>query len=195
MSYYKAFETDTPDHQYHVRAEIRDGKFLNRKYYYYIHAPGVDVRYMVRSDESGVYMGLLKRQIPLFGLSFDVHFFPELLFLKFPLTVGDHWSQQVQAKATILFVPITQTIEGRFQVTAREILHTEAGDIDCFVVKANLGVVNGSMVEKTFRYGKNIGYAKADAPEDFAVLVGYHIFDDENNVWADLSPTEKPLYK
>jgi len=195
VAFYKAFEKDSPSRQLKVRAETRVGEIFEGKNYYYIYAPGVDIRYMVRRDETGVFMRMVKRKFALFGLSVDVHLSPELLFLKFPLAIGTKWSQLVDAKAHFLLFPINRKIEGRFHVVGREILHTEAGDIDCFVVKASLGIVNEPLVEKTLWYGENVGYVKADAPEDFSLLVGFRTFDEQTGTWIDRSPKGEALYK
>ena len=193
--YYKVFRMDAPNRKYRVKAEVRNLQTVGGIDYFYFHAPGADIRYLVRRDESSVFMRLLKRQIPLFGISFDVHLTPELMFLRFPLTVGDRWSQQVVASARILFIPVKRTIEGRFHVVDRRVLRTEAGDIDVFVINASLGVVNKSMAEKTFSYGANVGYVKADAPEDFTLLVGYHVFDEQAGIWIDKTPADAASYK
>lgn len=193
--YYKVFRKHAPNREYRVKAEVRNLQTVDGKDYFYFHAPGADIRYLVRRDESGVFMRLLKREIPLFGISFDVHLIPELMFLRFPLTVGDQWSQRVVASARILFIPVSRTIEGRFQVVDRQILRTEAGDIDVFVINASLGVINKSMADKTFSYGANVGYVKADAPEDFTVLVGYRVFDEQAGIWIDKTPADAASYK
>ena len=74
-------------------------------------------------------------------------------------------------------------------------MHTEAGDIDVFVVNASLGVVNKPMANKTFSYGANVGYVKADAPEDFTMLVGYRVFDEQTGIWIDKTPVDAARYK
>lgn len=193
--YYKAVKSRAPNRELRVRAEIKNMQTLEGEQYFYLFAPGVDVRYLIRRDESGMFMRLLKRDIPLFGLSFNVHLIPELMFLKFPLTVGDRWSQQVVARTKILFIPVKRTIEGRFHVVDRQVLHTEAGDIDAFVVNASLGEVDGKMNDKTFWYGENVGYIKADAPEDFSVIVGYRVLDEQTGIWIDKSPPDAERYK
>ena len=193
--YYKAFRRDEPNREYQVKAEVRNLQTVGGKDYFYFFAPGADIRYLVRRDESGVFMRRLKREIPLFGISFNVHLMPELLFLRFPLTVGDQWSQQVVAKARILFIPVSRTIEGRFHVVDRQVLRTEAGDIDAFIVNASLGPVNGPMTNKTFWYGADVGYIKADAPEDFTVLVGYRVLDEQAGIWIDKTPLDAARYK
>lgn len=193
--YYKAVKARAPNREYRVRAEIRNLQTFEGKDYFYLFAPGVDVRYLIRRDETGMFMRLLKRDIPLFGISFDVHLIPELLFLRFPLTVGDRWSEQVVAKARILFFPVSRTIEARYHVADRQVLHTEAGDIDAFMVNASLGVVNRPMVNKTFWYGENVGYIKAIAPEDSAVLVGYRVLDEQTGIWIDKSPSDAERYR
>jgi hypothetical protein len=193
--YYKAVKTRAPNREYRVKAEIKKLQTLEGKEYFYLFAPSVDVRYLIRRDETGMFMRLLKREIPLFGISFNVHLIPELLFLRFPLTVGDQWSQQVLAKARILFIPVSRTIEARYHVVDRQVLHTEVGDIDAFIVNASIGVVNRSMVNKTFWYGENVGYIKADAPEDFTVLVGYRVLDERTGIWIDKSPSDAERYK
>jgi hypothetical protein len=193
--YYKAVKARAPNREYRVKAEIKKLQTVEGKDYFYLFAPSVDVRYLIRRDETGMFMRLLKREIPLFGISFNVHLIPELLFLRFPLTVGDQWSQQVLAKARILFIPVSRTIEARYHVVDRQVLHTEVGDIDAFIVNASIGVVNRSMVNKTFWYGENVGYIKADAPEDFTVLVGYRVLDERTGIWIDKSPSDAERYK
>jgi hypothetical protein len=193
--YYKAVKTRTPIREHQVKAELRNLQTLGDKQYFYFFAPGVDVRYLVRRDECGMFMRLLKRDFPLFGLSFNVHLIPELLFLRFPLTVGDRWSQQVVAKARILFIPISRSIEGRFHVVDREVLHTEAGDIDAYVVNAGIGAVDGKMDDMTFWYGENVGYIKADAPEDLSVIVGYRVLDEQTGIWIDKGPADAERYR
>lgn len=193
--YYKAAKTSNPDREYRVRAEIKKIKSVDGKDYFYLFAPDAGVRYLVRRDDTGVFMRLLKRDIPLFGMSLNVHLDPELKFLRFPLTVGDQWSQQVNAKAKFLFIPIRRTIEGKFHIVDKQILHTEAGDIETFVVNARLGVVDGTAATKTFWYGKDVGYVKADTPEDFMVIVGYRILDEQTGAWIDKKPTNAGQYK
>jgi len=193
--YYKAAKTSDPDKELRVKAEIKKIKNIEGEDYFYLYAPDAGVRYLVRRDDNGVFMRLLKRDIPLFGLSLNVHLVPELKFLRFPLTVGDQWSQQVVANARFLFIPIRRTIEGRFQIVARQILHTEAGDIETFVVNASLGVVDGAVANKTFWYGEDVGYVKADAPEDFMVIVGYRVLDEQTGVWIDKTPSDARQYK
>jgi len=193
--YYKAYRKDEPEREYQVKAEIKNRQTIDDKEYFYFFAPSEDVRYFVRRDEEGVFMRLVKRRIPLFGLSIDVNLVPELLFLRFPLTVGDTWSQQLTGTTRILLIPIRRTIEGKFQVVDRQVLHTEVGDVDAFVINMSLGVLGGSMETSTFWYGENVGYMKSDAPEDFSELVGYRVFDDLTGTWIDKSPSDKERYK
>ena len=193
--YYKAHRKDEPEREYRVKAEIKNRQTIDDKEYFYFFAPSEDIRYFVRRDESGVFMRLLKRRIPLFGLSIDVNLVPELLFLRFPLTVGDTWSQQVTGTTKILLIPIRRTIEGKFHVVDRQLVHTEAGDVDAFVIEMSLGVLGGSMESSTFWYGENVGYMKSDAPEDFSELVGYRLFDELTGTWTDKSPPNKEGYK
>lgn len=196
--YYKAFRRNSPNREYQIKAEVRKRQTVDGKDYFYFFAPGADIRYLIRRDESGVFMRLLKREFRLFNISLNVHLEPELMILRFPPTVGDQWSQQVVAKARILFFPVRRTIEGTYQVVDRQVLHTEAGDIDAFVVNASLGVVNRSMTNKTFWYGENVGYVKADTPEDnwaSMVLAGYRVLDEQTGVWIDKRPSDVESYK
>ena len=193
--YYKAVRANSPNRELRVKAEIKNLQTLDGEDYFYLFSPSEDIRYLLRRDDVGMHMRLLKRDFPLFGLSFNVHLIPELLFLRFPLEVGDRWSQQLTAKAKFLFIPVKRTIEARFHVADRVILHTEAGDIDSFVVEADLGVVGGEMARKTFWYGENVGYVKVEAPEDSAVIVGYRVLNEQTGVWTELMPADAVHYK
>ena len=193
--YYKAASANSPNRELRVKAEIKNLQTLDGEDYFYLFSPSEDIRYLLRRDDAGMHMRLLKRDFPLFGLSFNVHLIPELLFLRFPLEVGDRWSQQLTAKAKFMFIPVRRKIEARFHVADRVILHTEVGDIDSFVVEADLGVVGGEMARKTFWYGENVGYVKVEAPEDSAIIVGYRVLNEQTGVWTELRPADAMHYK
>jgi len=193
--YYKGFKAKAPNRELLVKAELKNVQVVDDEDYFYLFSRSENIRYLVRRDGAGVYMRILKREFPLFGLSFNVHLQPELLFLRFPLAIGEKWSQQVTASARILFIPIRRTIEASYHVVDRVLLHTEAGDIDAFVVNASLGVVGEPMASKTFWYGENVGYIKASAPEDSMTIVGYRVFDEQNGLWIDKSPSDSGRYK
>jgi hypothetical protein len=193
--YYKGVKANAPKRELRVKSEIKNLQTVDGEDYFYLFSNSENIRYLVRRDTAGVYMRLLKRQFPLFGLSFNVHLKPELLFLRFPLAIDDKWSQRVTASARILFIPFSRMIEARFHVVDRVILQTEAGDIDAFVVNASLGVVGGAMASKTFWYGENVGYTKASAPEDSMIIVGYRVFDEQNGLWIDKSPADAERFK
>jgi len=193
--YYKAVKANAPNRELRVKSEIKNLQTVDGEDYFYLFAPSENVRYLIRRDNAGMHMRLLKREFPLFGLSFNVHLKPEILFLRFPLAIGDQWSQQVMASARILFIPFSRTVEASYHVVDRVILHTEAGDIDAFVVNASLGVVGGAIASKTFWYGENVGYIKASAPEDSMIIVGYRVFDEQNGLWIDKSPPDARRYK
>jgi len=193
--YYKGIKAKAPNRELRVKSEFKNLQTVDGEDYFYLFAPSEDVRYLIRRDNAGMHMRLLKREFPLFGLSFNVHLRPEILFLRFPLTIGDQWSQQVTASARLLFIPFSRTIEASYHVVDRVILHTEAGDIDAFVVNASLGVVGGAIASKTFWYGENVGYIKASAPEDSMIIVGYRVFDEQNGLWIDKSPPDARRYK
>ena len=193
--YYKAVKANAPNRELRVKVEIKDLQAVDGDDYFYLFAPSENIRYLIRRDKAGVYMRLLKRKFPLFGLSFNVHLKPELLFLRFPLVIGDQWSQRVTASARLFFIPFSRTIEAKYNVVDHVILHTEAGDIDAFVVNASLGVVGGSIASKTFWYGENVGYIKGSAPEDSMIIVGYRVFDEQTGLWIDNSPPDTGRYK
>lgn len=193
--YYKAVKAKAPNRELRVKSEIKNRRTVDGKDYFYLFAPSENVRYLIRRDNAGMHMRLLKREFRLFGLSFNVDLKPEILFLRFPLEVGDQWSQRVTASARILFIPISRTIEASYHVVDRVIVHTEAGDIDAFVVNANLGVVGGEIASKTFWYGENVGYIKASSPDDSLIIAGYRVFDEQNGLWIDRSPPDVGRYK
>jgi len=193
--YYKAVKANAPNRELRVKVEIKDLQAVDGDDYFYLFAPSENIRYLIRRDKAGVYMRLLKRKFPLFGLSFNVHLKPELLFLRFPLVIGDQWSQRVTASARLFFIPFSRTIEAKYHVVDHVILHTEAGDIDAFVVNASLGVVGGAIASKTFWYGENVGYIKGSAPEDSMIIVGYRVFDEQTGLWIDNSPPDTGRYK
>ncbi len=193
--YYKAIKANAPNRKLRVKAEIKDLQAVDGEDYFYLFAPSENIRYLIRRDKAGVYMRRLKREFPLFGLSFNVHLKPEILVLRFPLAIGDRWSQRVTASARLLFIPFSRTIEAKYHVVDHVILHTETGDINAFVVNASLGVVGGAIASKTFWYGENVGYIKASAPEDSMIIVGYRVFDEQNGLWIDNSPPDAGRYK
>lgn len=193
--YYTAIKANAPNRELRVKAEIKNLQTVDGEDYFYLFAPSENIRYLLRRDKAGVYMRLLKRDFPLFGLTFNVHLKPEVMFLRFPLAIDDQWSQRVTASARIFFIPIRRTIEAKYHVVDKVVLHTEAGDIEAFVVNASLGVVGGEIANKTFWYGEKIGYIKSSAPEDSMIIVGYRVFDEQTGLWINNSPADAGHYK
>jgi hypothetical protein len=189
--YFKAFAKDRPEEKLKIKAEINCIETKDGTDYFYFYAPGVDVRYLVRRDASGVYMRGIKYPFPLFAFSITVDIKPELMFIRFPLEVGAKWEQETEAKARILFIPIKKDLRASFEIVRKEILQTEAGEIEAYLVHAWVGRGDEEPELGKFWYAKGIGYAVANTVEHFAEIVGYRVFDEQKRVWNE-KPPENP---
>lgn len=179
LLFFKAFKKSEPNQILKVKAEVVGIEKRDGKEYFYFYAPNVNIRYLIRSDENGVYMRVIRYPFPIFNFSIEVDIIPEICFLKFPLKVGTKWEEQAKAKTTFLFIPIERNIKSYFEIVKRETIKTEAGDIDTYLVYAKIDQGDGKTEIEKYWYGKNLGYVKADTNVHFAEIVGYSIFDAE----------------
>lgn len=193
--YFKGFAKDKPEEKLKIKAEIRNIEAKEGTDYFYFYAPEVDIRYLVRRDAGGVYMRGIKFPFPLFTFSITVDIKPELRFIRFPLEVGAKWEQETKAKARVLFVPIKKDLRASFEIVRKEILQTEVGEIEAYLVHARVGRGDEEPELGKFWYAKGIGYSVANTIEHFAEIVGYRVFDEQKRVWNEKLPENPEDYK
>jgi hypothetical protein len=193
--YFRARENDKPDEQRKIKAEIKSVETKDGVDYFYFYAPEVDARYLIRRDADGVYMRVIKFPFPLFKFSIKVDIEPELRFIKFPLEVGATWEQESRASARILFVPRKEDLHARFEVVKKDILHTDAGEIEAYLVHAWVARGDGEPDFGQFWYAKGIGYAFGETVEYATEIVGYRVFDESARVWTEHLPENPEEYE
>jgi hypothetical protein len=142
--------------------------------YMYYAAPSVDVRFMVRVDDKGAYMKLLKYPFPILKfLTVDVYLDPEIQFLKFPLTEGETWTQNLKATADLVPFKLNRDIKVKFTVFAREKFRYKGADLDCYRVRMERDEGTGSLWIEDNWFASGLGFVRGDNPEYFIELNGY----------------------
>jgi len=195
--YIKISKKSEPGRQLFVKVQVVRIEKKEEVEYYYFFSPKVNVRYLMGIDKrDGVYMGLIKYPIPLFGFSVDVNIKPKMRILRFPLKAGDKWHYEGKARAHLFFMPVTRDIKADFEVVERVPMKTAAGDIDTYHLKVvlELGDGKGATTEH-YWYGKDIGYSVADTSDYCAEIAGYSIFNEQEGRWIEKLPETPEKYE
>jgi len=192
--YYKAYKMSNKDKLIKVKATVARIEQKYGKTYYYFYAPNVDIRYLMRKDENGVYMKEIKYPFPIFSFSINVEITPEIQILKFPIKPGETWEIKSKAEASVLKVfKLTRNLDSKFECMGYEKITTTAGTIDTCHIKVMVDEGDGKgFYEENYWYGKNIGYTLSNTKNHHAELQGYKIFKEleKNEVITDKKPPE-----
>jgi hypothetical protein len=174
-----------------VKADILNVEKKDGKEYFYYCAPKVDIRYLNRKDETGVYMRVIKFPFPVFSFALiEVDLEPEMLVIKFPFKVGEKWTAKAKASTTVFgFWKLSRDIQTDFEVVEKVKIQTGVGEIEAYHIKA---IIDNSfnVVEENYWYGKDIGYSVSDNSSYFVKVHGYIIKDEKTGEIRKIIPPE-----
>ncbi|HDQ25271.1 MAG TPA: hypothetical protein ENN43_00800 [bacterium] len=186
--YYEGYKKIAPDTMVQAKGEIIRIEEKDGIEYYYAYSPKVNIRYLVRKDEWGAYMRVIRYPFPVFGFSIDVDIVPEMPFIKFPLKEGTKWTHRAKAKTWVLFLYIERSIHVDFEVAGKTIIKTDAGDLEAWHIKATVDEGDGKAALDEYWYARGVGYARADASGHYAQVVGYKIYDEKTGAVREKAP-------
>lgn len=174
-----------------VKAEILSIEKRDDKEYFYYYAPKVGMRYLNRKDETGVYMRVIKFPFPIFSFALiEVDIEPEMLVIKFPLKVGEKWTQKAKASTRLFgFLKIRRDIQTDFEVVEKVKIKTGIGEIEAYHIKVDIDNSYEKTVEH-YWYGKDIGYSVSDTTSYFVNVHGYIIKDEKTGEIKKIIPQD-----
>jgi hypothetical protein len=196
--YFKGYKKAGSERKFmKVKAEILGIENKDGKDYYYFYAPKVEIRYLMRKDEGGVYMRVIKYPFPIFDFSIEVNITPEMPIIKFPIKIGDKWVHKARAEATLFgFLKLGRNIQSDFEVLRKEMLHTEAGNVEAYHIKVLVDEGDGkTRTTEKYWYGKGTGYTYSDTTGHDAFLVGYRFYDEKIAKWREKIPKDVEQYE
>ncbi len=196
--YLKGTKRSAPEKTLFVKAETKSIEKKDGKDYYYFYAPQVDIRYLIDIDkEKGISMKIIKYPFPFFGMSIEVTLTPQMMFMKFPLKVGDKWTYTGRGEATLMgFIKVGRDLKTDFEIVGKEIIKTEAGDFDAYNIVANVDEGDGKGVKTAkYWYARGLGYSIADTTGHRADIVGYKIYDEATGTWKEKLPDGVEKYE
>lgn len=195
--YYKAYKTDATDKILKIKATIASIEKIDGIDYYFFYAPSVDIRYLIRKDDDGVLLKVMKFPFPIFNFSIYVYFSPEFPMIKFPVLKGEKWNYKGKAEAPILGIfKITREIYAEFSVVKREKIITDAGRLDTYHIMVKLDEGDGKGIKiKKYWYTKNIGFTISDNDNHRCELTGYVVKSDVDGKQRQKIPKDVEEYK
>ena len=195
--YYRGYKSSAPDVRVNVKAQIVGIEPKDGIDYYYIYAPGVGIRYLMRKDDKGVYMRVIKYPFPIFGFPIEVDLVPEMKVIKSPFKVGERWSYKGRAEATVFgFLKLGRDIRSDFECVRKERLKTDAGVIDVFHTKVLVDEGdNKTVTTEKYWYGENRGYTYSDTTGHKAYIVGFKLFNEKTGQWDEKLPEGAESYE
>ncbi len=173
--YYKGYKKADKTNIFDIKAEVKTIEVIDGKAYYYYSAPAANVRFLIRTDEAGAYLRVLRFPYPILDfLSIDIDIKPEVQFLRFPFVVGDSWSMTATARAEFFKFEIIKHLTTTFTVLANENLKIGNTEIDTFHIRNSINQGDGTPpVIEDHWHGKGVGYTQSDTPEYFLTLDRY----------------------
>ena len=189
--YLSGYFKKEPTKKIKIKATVAGGEKIEGKDYGYFYAPQADIRYMMRTDEKGVYMRRIKYPFPIFNFSINVDIIPEMQIMKYPAVKGETWKYEGKGEAVILFIPLSKKIVSEFECFGIEKVKAPAGEFDAIHIKVMVNEGDNSVAKKNeYWYAKDIGYAVADTDGHFAELEGCKVFadGDTTTVKVDIPP-------
>jgi hypothetical protein len=195
--YFKGFKKSDPDKQLFVKAQTLGIEPKDGKDYYYIYAPAVGIRYLMRKDDKGVYMRVIKYPFPIFGFPIEVDLVPEMNIIHSPFKVGERWTYKGKAEAVIFgFLHLGRDIRSDFECVRKERLRTETGFINAFHIKVLVDEGdNKTVTTEKYWYGEGRGYSYAATSGHDALIVGYRLFNEKTGQWEEKIPEGVESYE
>ena len=173
--YYKGYKKADKNNWFDIKAEVKTIEVIDGKEYFYYSAPAANVRFLIRTDDAGAYLRVLRFPYPILDfLSIDIDIKPEIKFLRFPFVVGDSWSMTATARAEFFKFEIIKNLTAEFTVLGNEYISVKGVPLETYHVRnsINQGDGNPPMVEEHW-HGKGVGYTQSDTPEYFLTLDHY----------------------
>ncbi|MCX7699005.1 MAG: hypothetical protein N2114_06020 [Candidatus Goldbacteria bacterium] len=195
--YYKAYKCSEPEKILKIKANITSIENIDGIDYYFFNAPSVDIRYLLRKLDEGVFLKVMRFPFPIFNFSINVVFTPEFPMMKYPLLKGKKWNYEGYAEAKILGVfKITRNVKAEFEVIKRDKIITDAGRLDTYHIRVNVDEGDGKGIKiKKYWYAKNIGFAISDNDNHKCELVGYVVKSDVDKKERKKVPEGESEYK
>jgi hypothetical protein len=179
-----------------VKAEIVGIEKKDGRDYFYFYSPSVGIRYLMRTDENGVYMGVIKYPFPLFGFPIEVDLNPEMVIMKSPVKAGEKWTYKGRAEATLFgFLKLGRDIQSDFECVRKEKIRTGAGNFEAFHIKVLVNDGAGNVTTEKYWYAKGLGYSLSDTSGHDAYLVGYKIFNEKTGKFDEKLPEGAEKYE
>lgn len=194
--YFRGYKKKDPTVRVNVKAQVLGIEPKDGKDYYYIYAPSVGIRYLMRSDEKGVYMRVIKYPFPIFGFPIEVDLVPEMPIMQGVFKVGERWSYKGRAEISLGFLKFGRDIKSDFECVRKELLKTEAGDIEAYHIKVLVDEGDGKTVTtEKYWYGKGRGYSYSDTSGHEAFILGYKLYNDKTGQWEEKIPEGAEKYE
>lgn len=170
---YSATEKKEGGITFTAEAVISEKQSIEGKVYAFFNAPSVNVRFLVRIDEKGGYMKVIKYPYPIFNnISYDVYVEPEIIFIKFPLVAGEKWEQVLQAKAVVFgFFTFDRSIKMSYENLGEEELLIGGKPVKAWHILMYRDEGDGGPMKKEESwYADGIGYVKGETEANYIML-------------------------
>ncbi len=163
---YKGQMKNNPSQKLDFTAKVLQTRKIGGKEYAYYSAPKVDTRFMVRTDENGAYMKLVKYPFPVLKfMTVDVSLNPEIKFVSFPYKAGDEWKQEIKAEANLVPFKLNRKIFVKFTVVGTDVFKLDGGEFTAYHVKMERDEGAGTVRVEDNWFVEGIGFVRGETPE------------------------------
>lgn len=170
---YEGYFKADPKKTLKVKAVIAEERKIDGKNYFFYNVPGFDVRFFVRTEDTGGYMKLIRYPYPLFKfLSYDVVLKKEVLFVKYPFVAGEKWHQETQAAAMLWPIVINRKVKMDFETVEVKKVLFKGEEKYAWHVRILMDQGDGKPKEENHWYIEGEGYVGGETAEHKVMQAG-----------------------
>ena len=121
--HYNAHKSVEPLKELHVNLLFTEPVNENEKGFLWCRSDTMDLAYLLKEDETGIYMKAMRYPVPFLGfITTDVFFSEPTLILKYPVVEGEEWANTLNAKAGILLFDFKERVYIRYRVDRKSVV-------------------------------------------------------------------------
>jgi hypothetical protein len=169
------------DPPYDRTAEITGNELYDGLDYFSYYSPDSDAKYLIRKDDSGLYIKAARYAVPFLSFfHFDIIFDPPVYAIKFPMTKGDTWHYEgiASIKALGIFNFPTK-VWAKCTHMGIEVIEAAGRTMPAYKLYAEL---NRDGMDKTFKasfwFGEGVGLAGYESENNLLTLKSFEIKPD-----------------
>ena len=171
--HYSAYKSIEPLKELHVSLLFSQPVNESEKGFLWCRADTMDLAYLLKEDETGIYMKAMRYPVPFLGfITTDVYFSEPTRILKYPVVEGEEWGDTLNARAGIFLFDFKDKVYIRYKIAKTGEINVEGRTVKYCVVETTVLDKDKKPVTEKHVYAQGIGYIESETSEHKLRLIG-----------------------